>query len=160
MFLRFICFIILFVSTYPAVASSFSKAQGALVTSDACYDLSLEVANTPAQRAQGLMFRATVPEGTGMLLDYGHTQHVTLWMKNTFVPLDMLFIDASGLIRHIHTGAVPHALEHISSRYPVRYALELNAGFVSKHGIEQADRFMMHACKDVKAYDSIPDNTP
>ena len=67
----------------------------------------IEVVDTPASRAQGLMYRKDVPRGTGMLFIYEQPQPVSFWMRNTLVPLDMIFLDAEGVIRHIHPNARP-----------------------------------------------------
>ena len=67
----------------------------------------IEVVDTPASRAQGLMYRDDVPQGTGMLFVYEQPQPVSFWMRNTLVSLDMIFLDAKGVIRHIHQNARP-----------------------------------------------------
>nr|WP_316653993.1 DUF192 domain-containing protein [uncultured Gellertiella sp.] len=100
----------------------------------------VELALTVAQREQGLMYRSMLGENEGMLFDFGQTQLVTMWMKNTLLPLDMLFVDAKGTINHIHENAVPFSEAIISSVDPVLYVVEVNAGTVKRLGIKQGDQ--------------------
>lgn len=70
-------------------------------------DFKVEIADSPATRARGLMFRDSLPSGQGMLFIYERPQPVSFWMENTLIPLDMIFMDARGVIRHIHENARP-----------------------------------------------------
>ncbi len=101
----------------------------------------VELALTPDQRSRGLMFRRAMQPNAGMLFDFGkREQRVSMWMKNTILPLDMLFIDAQGRIESIAERTVPQSLVAISSRGLVRGVLELNGGTVSRLGIKPGDR--------------------
>lgn len=100
----------------------------------------VEVARTPDQQTVGLMFRENVPEDGGMLFDWGSPRESSMWMKNTLVSLDMLFIAADGRIHRIAERTVPHSLAPISSRGPVRATLELAAGTAERLGIRVGDR--------------------
>ena len=100
----------------------------------------VDLASNGETRATGLMHRQSLPDGTGMLFRFDQTRPVSMWMKNTFVPLDMVFADESGLITHIHRGAVPQSLDIISSRGPVRYVLEIIAGAADRHGLAVGQR--------------------
>ncbi|MCS6877447.1 MAG: DUF192 domain-containing protein [Geminicoccaceae bacterium] len=100
----------------------------------------VELVATPEELARGLMFRTELPERQGMLFDFGTEQPVFFWMRNTFIPLDMLFIGADGVIRHLHENAVPLSEEIIPSRYPVRAVLEINGGLARRLGIRAGDR--------------------
>lgn len=149
--LKYILFLTVFVLSlsHPALANSdlvFLRGVGALVAQTGCIDLDLEIADTDQHREQGLMFRENLAPNAGMLLDYQNNQYVTLWMKNTRLPLDMVFIDADGTIRHIHQNATPYALDHIFSKEKVRYALELNAGFVDSYALQIGDTFQLKVC--------------
>ncbi|MEM8741360.1 MAG: DUF192 domain-containing protein [Pseudomonadota bacterium] len=96
---------------------------------------SVELADDAAERGQGLMFRENLPRFSGMLFVYDRVRPVTMWMKNTLIPLDMLFVDPQGVITHVHEGAVPGDLTSIPSRGPVAAVLEINAGLSSAFGI-------------------------
>lgn len=100
----------------------------------------VELASTPEERARGLMFRRTLAADAGMIFDYGHETRIAMWMKNTYIPLDMLFIDSQGVIRHIRENAVPHDETPIPSTVPVQAVLELNGGTAARLGIAPNDR--------------------
>jgi len=87
--------------------------------------LEVEVARSEAQRTTGLMYRKELPERQGMLFDFHTDQPVAMWMKNTFIPLDMLFIRANGTIARIETMTTPFSERTIASGEPVRAVLEL-----------------------------------
>lgn len=99
----------------------------------------VEVADTDEERAKGLMFRETLPNWSGMLFDFETEQLVSMWMKNTFISLDMLFIDNTGTIVAIMEKAEPESLEHISPGIPVRAVLELSGGTTERLGIKPGD---------------------
>lgn len=127
--------------TSAAADLSFSQDRVRLVTGEGrAYDLTVELATEPAQREQGLMHRREMAPDHGMLFDFGETRRVVMWMKNTYLPLDMLFISADGTVRTIHENAVPLSQAIIDSQEPVAYVLELNAGTVKRLGIKPGDR--------------------
>ena len=112
----------------------------------------VEVAATPDARAQGLMFRRSLAPGSGMLFDFGRDEIARMWMKNTFIPLDMVFADRRGVVRGIARNARPRSLDTISSRVPVRAVLEISGGEAERIGLVPGDR-MRHpvfgtACGD------------
>ncbi|KAF5883316.1 DUF192 domain-containing protein [Rhizobium sp. PEPV16] len=102
----------------------------------------VEIAATPDQRARGLMFRRTMADDAGMIFDFDQPRRVTMWMVNTILPLDMLFADHTGTIRHIKEKAVPYSRDIIDSMVAVKYVVELNAGIVAKLGIKPGDRIV------------------
>ena len=95
----------------------------------------VEVADTPQARARGLMHRKALPRGAGMLFVYDRPQRVAFWMKNTLIPLDIIFADAGGTVRHVHHMARPHDETPIPGRGPVRLVLEINGGLARAMGI-------------------------
>lgn len=118
-------------------------AKGVLVvhsSKDACYALQIYVAQSPAQRARGLMNVRHLPDMTGMLFIYDTDGILSMWMKNTFIPLDMLFIRADGTVSSIAYDAEPQSLKSIAALEPVRYVLELNAGMADKLGLDKYSR--------------------
>lgn len=96
----------------------------------------VEVADTDAERARGLMFRESLPRFGGMLFVYDRAQPVSFWMKNTLIPLDMLFFDETGRLVDIHENAVPGDLTGIPSAAPARFVLEINGGAARELGVE------------------------
>ena len=100
----------------------------------------VELALTPEDQARGLMFRRELPEGQGMLFDFGDEGIREFWMKNTYIPLDMIFIRADGRIAKIAQNTVPLSEARISSDRPVRGVLEVIAGTTRKLGIMAGDR--------------------
>jgi uncharacterized protein len=122
-----------------AVLAEFPKSTLVIDTDKGSQRFSVEVATTQQQQEQGLMFRQSLPADAGMLFDFGTTQPAAFWMKNTLIPLDMLFIAADGHIADIHERAVPLSEATIYSKVPVRAVLELNGGTVSRLGIRLGD---------------------
>ncbi|MBM3649470.1 MAG: DUF192 domain-containing protein [Alphaproteobacteria bacterium] len=100
----------------------------------------VELALNDAERSRGLMFREKLGPYDGMLFDFHQEAPVSFWMKNTLIPLDMLFIAADGTIRHIHANAVPLSTEAIPSQFPVRAVLEINGGSAKLLGIKPGDK--------------------
>ena len=105
----------------------------------------VELALDSEQRAQGLMYRRDLADGAGMLFVYGREWPVSMWMRNTFIPLDMLFIAGDGRIARIVERTVPQSLETISSGRPVTAVLEVNGGTVARLGIRPGDRVLYRA---------------
>ncbi|MBF8269175.1 MAG: DUF192 protein [Gammaproteobacteria bacterium] len=105
----------------------------------------VEIADTNDSRRRGLMYRMEMPTNQGMLLDFGSAQKVAIWMKNTYLALDIIYIDAAGIITRIVPDAVPHSTALMPSDNKVRAVLEVNAGQADYHGISIGDRVLHHA---------------
>jgi uncharacterized membrane protein (UPF0127 family) len=99
----------------------------------------VEIADTDMTRERGLMFRQRLPEGHGMLFDFGEPRPVSMWMKNTYIPLDMLFIRSDGTIAYVAENTVPKSLDTIGITEPVLAVLELPAGTAKKKAIRAGD---------------------
>jgi uncharacterized membrane protein (UPF0127 family) len=104
------------------------------------HSFQVEVMRTDDQRARGLMFRRYLPADRGMLFDFQRMAPVSMWMQNTYIPLDMLFIRADGTIARIEEHTEPLSTRTIPSGEPVLGVLELNAGTSSQLGIKAGDR--------------------
>lgn len=100
---------------------------------------SVEIARTPEEKATGLMYRKELPDGRGMLFDFGNERTIEMWMKNTFISLDMIFISADGRVTHIAENTEPHSLKIVSSRGPALAVLEVIAGTAKRYGIARGD---------------------
>jgi len=94
-----------------------------------------ELAVTESEHTRGLMHRDSLPHDTGMLFIFDNEEIRHFWMRNTIIPLDMIFIDSRKRVVNVHRGAKPMDETAISSRFPTRYVLEINAGLISKCGI-------------------------
>lgn len=95
----------------------------------------VEIADTPQERAQGLMFREEMPRGAGMLFVYEEPQPASFWMKNTLIALDILFIDRTGTITRVHHNAQPGDLTPLAGGDTVFAVLEINGGLARTYGI-------------------------
>ena len=99
----------------------------------------VEVADTPPKIIKGLMNRESMPEMAGMLFSFALEKERHFWMKNTLIPLDMLFVKGDGTIHHIHENAIPHDETSISSNCAVLNVVEINGGMARKLGIKPGD---------------------
>lgn len=100
----------------------------------------IELAITQAQQSKGLMFRRSMAENAGMLFDFGSERMINMWMRNTYIPLDMVFIFEDGTINRIAEQTEPHSEKTISSGQKVRYVLEINGGAAKRFGISPGDK--------------------
>lgn len=119
---------------------TFKKSSLAIVTGGREIKFDVELALNDAERSRGLMFREKMGPYDGMLFDFYQDAPVSFWMKNTLIPLDMLFIAGDGTIRHIHANATPLSTESIPSQFPVRAVLEINGGTAKLLGIKPGDK--------------------
>jgi len=100
----------------------------------------VELALNDVERSRGLMFRDKLGPYEGMLFDFHQEAPVSFWMKNTLIPLDMVFIGGDGTVRHVHANAVPLSTEAVASQFPVRAVLEINGGSAKLLGIKPGDK--------------------
>jgi uncharacterized membrane protein (UPF0127 family) len=122
----------------PAVAADEQTLE--IVTRSGVHSFTVELAATDEARSKGLMYRRELPEGRGMLFDFKQDQNAAMWMKNTYIPLDMIFIRADGRIQRIAENTKPESEKIITAGAPVRAVLEVIGGTARKLGIRAGDR--------------------
>lgn len=125
-----------------------------LETAQGKHRFQVETAKTQEQQQKGLMFRKTLPEKHGMLFIFSPARKVSMWMKNTLIPLDMIFFDAKGTVQHIHHNAKPHSHEMIMPPYdrlkmPTTYVLEINGGEAAHIGLKSGDSMQFEAMPEL-----------
>jgi|CXWL01.1.fsa_nt_gi uncharacterized membrane protein (UPF0127 family) len=143
--------VLLGVASGPAVSlqpshlvTGFPRGQAVLETAGPrCLLLDVYFASTAEQRAQGLMFVEALPEFEGMYFGYDPPVELTMWMKNTGLPLDMLFIREDGTVGHIARDTPPFSTDRITSGGSVMGVLELNAGFARRWRVEPGTRLLL-----------------
>ena len=120
----------------------FATAPLTIVSASGPHRFTVELAESPAQMEQGLMFRRSLAPDAGMLFDFKQPTVATMWMHNTLIPLDMLFVDRQGLIVNIAERAVPESDATIAAAAPVRAVIELNGGTADRLAIKPGDRVL------------------
>ena len=134
--------IIILVLAIPIFKPKYQGATVAFSTAKGNYTFAVEMADTPAKRTLGLMNRTSLPEKSGMLFIFDSESEVGFWMKNTLIPLDMIFISADKKIAKIQRSAQPCkglVCESYSSERPIKYVVEINGGLADKLGIREGD---------------------
>ena len=139
--MRLFVIVSLFLMYNLCEASASVKSELSIITSNGSkHNFLVEVARTEEEKKIGLMFRKTLAKNAGMLFLYKREALRLMWMKNTFIPLDILFIDKKGVIKRVVKRTVPHSLATISSRQSVLAVLELRGGVTSSLDIKKGDR--------------------
>ena len=111
-----------------------------LHTAATVHVINVEIADTPQEKAQGLMFRTSLADDQGMLFFYDTPQEITMWMRNTYIPLDMVFIRADGVVHRIEARTEPLSEAIIGSRGDVSACLELAGGAAERLGLKAGDK--------------------
>lgn len=111
-----------------------------LITARGTHAIDVEVTETPAEKAQGLMFRTRLADTSGMLFFYETPQEITMWMRNTYIPLDMVFIRADGVVHRIEARTEPLSENIVASKGDVTACLELAGGAAERLGLKPGDR--------------------
>jgi uncharacterized membrane protein (UPF0127 family) len=121
---------------------AFERAQVTVVSAQGRFLFDVEVADDDRERAYGLQFREDLAPTAGMLFDFGEPRPVAMWMKNTPISLDMLFVTAEGAVANVARDTVPYSLRTLSSAGPVRWVLEVPAGTAARLGIGPGARLI------------------
>lgn len=111
-----------------------------LKTATGDHSFNIEVMVSEEERALGLMFRRSLPENSGMLFLYDPPQPATMWMKNTLIPLDMIFITSDGRIAGIRANTTPLSTASVGVGQPTRFVLEVPGGYAARRGIAPGDQ--------------------
>jgi uncharacterized membrane protein (UPF0127 family) len=106
------------------------------------HKLELEIAKNPSDISLGLSRRTSIDDNGGMLFVFSHPKTLIFWMKDTKIPLDLLYLDKHMIIGEIHKYLAPYYIKEIKSTKPYAYALELNAGYIEKYKISVGDRLI------------------
>lgn len=122
------------------VAARADDRHAILHTAKGDFPFNIEVVDTEAGRERGLMFRKSLAPDAGMLFDFFTPQQVAFWMKNTLIPLDMVFIAADGTVKTVHANAQPEDLTPIPSNAEVRFVLEIAGGRAAQIGLAPGDK--------------------
>lgn len=109
-------------------------------TEKGTFPFTVEVANTDKERAQGLMFRDFLAPNDGMLFDFLQEKNTAFWMRNTLIPLDMIFIGSNGIVKNVHVNARPLDPTAIPSDGPVQFVLEIPGGRSLEIGLKSGDK--------------------
>jgi uncharacterized protein len=124
----------------PACALAGEKGTIVFKTETGEHSFDIEVMTTFGERARGLMFRRSLPAKSGMLFVYDRPQAATMWMKNTYIPLDMVFIAEGGAVHRIEANTEPFSTALIPSEGDIIAVLELNAGAAARIGLKPGDQ--------------------
>lgn len=128
----------------PTVAQQLETSALMILSGAETHSFTVELADEPEERRRGLMFRRSMAAGHGMLFRHDQPQRSAMWMKNTYIPLDILFIQPDGVIVNIVPDTEPESLTQIASKGRVLAVLELNAGITGRLGIKPGDQ-VLHA---------------
>jgi uncharacterized membrane protein (UPF0127 family) len=142
MFLSMLGIVACFTPAYGQSLVTFEKTNLSIQTAKGFNKFLVELAVSSQQQSQGLMYRRSMAPNAGMLFDYKVPQFIQMWMKNTLIPLDMIFIGQYGKVINITERAIPFSEAIIASDGKVRAVLELNGGTASRIGIKPGDRVL------------------
>ena len=142
--IQFVAF--LFILQLPSQTGFARELERLVVETEAGkLDFFVEIADTAKSREIGLMYRKSLPANQGMLFIYDREQQIRFWMRNTPIPLDMIFVSNDGVIKFIHHNAEPYSLTSVGPKQPVRFVLEINGDLSRKLAIKVGDKVQHRA---------------
>ncbi len=136
--MRFVFFLMFFL--YSSLAFGYELC---IHTVEGVHYFKTDIADTPELQEKGLMYKKYIPINYAMTFLFEKPKIIRMWMKNTFIPLDMIFFDENGIITHLKENAIPHDLTHISSRIPAKGVIEINAGLIQQKKIKIGDKITL-----------------
>jgi uncharacterized protein len=131
-------------------AEAMRRERLTLQTAQGEHVIDIEITETAEEKALGLMFRTSLADKAGMLFVYDGPQEIAMWMKNTYIPLDMVFITAEGIVHRIEARTEPHSETIVPSNGAVLAVLELAGGAAERLGLKRGDRVVHPAFKRAK----------
>lgn len=139
-------FYIFFLTVIIFISGCLGQSKLTIFTANDEVNINIEIADTNEERQKGLMHRGYLDENSGMLFIFDNEQPVLFWMKNTRIPLDMIFVSANGTITEIKEDVQPcmsDPCQIYPSKYPTKYVIEVNAGFSKANNIQVGDSVKM-----------------
>ncbi|WMS41597.1 DUF192 domain-containing protein [Acuticoccus sp. MNP-M23] len=130
------------------VATPARANEARLVAASGVHDFTIEIADDPLERAQGLMYRQEMARDHGMLFDFGKEAPRSFWMKNTPLPLDIIFIKGDGTVVSIAANTTPFSTDPVPSEGPARFVFEVNGGVAAAIGLAPGDRLLHQRVED------------
>jgi len=141
-FVLALCLTPIGIEAQEPLEQSFESDVLVIVGAHACYRFDIYLAISPQQQRRGLMFVRDLPERTGMLFVYGDEDYRSMWMRNTYIPLDMIFARRDGSITNIVPDTEPLSEKSVVSSEPATFVLELNAGIARRLSIDEDSRLL------------------
>lgn len=143
------CLILASVALAPLAYAQLETGDLSIVTDQSTHSFVVELANDPDEIQTGLMHRESMEKAAGMLFDFGQPRAASMWMKNTLISLDMLFIGAEGEVIAVAHNTVPGSLRTVGADVPVKGVLEINGGLAAELGIEPGDTVKHEIFKNI-----------
>lgn len=137
---KLLCILVLFCLPFATSCKAEEFQTLEIIGKNQTHHFTIEIADAPEEQQIGLMYRTEMPQNHGMLFIFPDSAPRSFWMKNTYLPLDLIYIGTDKTIKHIHKNAQPESLAPLPSRHPVQYVLEVNGGLTDEFNIQIGDQ--------------------